>query len=197
MTTSPNPQGKGLVPVLDGLAACRPRVAVPPKAIDQISRELFTSLFVLEASFQFRPVVGRGYWLYRSGERFRLSMVSPGEWGAGNPFGQPVGEAVLQPDMTWTLGLHPAAADDPAVTRLIAERRALLTARLEKAESLDEAMPDFEAELPFQRRALAAGLAASLRRSMQGAGIVALTYAQAVGLLDAPDVSTGPAKRGD
>ncbi len=181
-----NPDGKGLTPVLAGIAAYRPSVAVPPKAIDQISRELFTSLFVLEASFQFRPVVGRGYWLYRVGERFRLSLVTPREWGRCDPFGQPIGEAVLQPDMTWTLSLQPAAAVDPVVMRLIGERRATLTASLEKAGTLDEVLPDYAAHLPFQRRVLAAGLAHSLRRSMQGADIVKLSYRQALRRLTAP-----------
>lgn len=187
MKTSPNPQGKGLVPVLQDLAACRPQVAVPPKHIDQVSRELFTSLFVLESTFGFRPVVGRCYWLYRAGERFRLSLVSPAEWGAGDPFGQPVGECVLQPDLTWTLGLLDGAAQDPAVQALIEARRARLTERLETAHSLAQALPVFEAELPFQQRALAAGLAASLRRSMEQTGIASLDYQAASGLLTKPD----------
>lgn len=184
MSKTPNPQGKGLVPVLAGLAACRPRVAVPPKHIDQVSRELFTSLFVLESAFGFRPVVGRAYWLYRVGERFRLSLVSPAEWGAGDPFGQPIGECVLRPDLTWTLALDESAAGDAAVLALIEARRERLAERLVTAERLEQALPVFEERLPFQQRALAAGLAHSLRRSMEQAGIAALDYQTAQGLLE-------------
>ena len=56
---NPNPQGKGLVPVLDSITASRTTVSVPPKHIEQISSELFTSLFVLHSQFQFKPVVGK------------------------------------------------------------------------------------------------------------------------------------------
>lgn len=187
MANTPNPQGKGLVPVLEGLADCRTRVTVPPKSIDQVSRELFTSLFVLQSRFGFRPVTGRAYWLYRVGEVSRLSLVSPAEWGAGEPFGQPIGECVLQPDLTWTLALTASAAGDPMVQRLIETRRHALTTRLAQVDRLDRALPVYEASLPFQQRALAAGLADSLRRSMQRSGIAELDYRAARALLPIPE----------
>ena len=55
----PNPQGKGLVPILDSLVQSRASISVPPKHIEQITSELFTSLFVLHSQFQFKPVIGR------------------------------------------------------------------------------------------------------------------------------------------
>ena len=87
----PNPQGKGLVPVLDSLTESRAAISVPPKQINQIANELFTSLFVLHSKFQFKPVLGKSYWLYLRNNSFQLSMIAPHEWG-GNSYGQYIGE---------------------------------------------------------------------------------------------------------
>lgn len=61
----PNPQGKGLVPVLESLVQSRALISVVAKHINQISSELFTSMFVLHSQFQFKPVMGKQYWLYQ------------------------------------------------------------------------------------------------------------------------------------
>jgi hypothetical protein len=180
MSKMPNPQGKGLVPLLDSLAACRPQIDVPAKRIEQVTRELFTSLFVLESEFQFRPVVGRGYWLYRKGERFRLSLVAPREWAGNELFGEPVGECVLQPDLTWTLLLTEAAAAERGLLATIDRRRQALEQRLRDAQTVTSALPVFEAQLPFYQRALAAGLAHSLGISLQRGGLAALSYERAL-----------------
>ena len=37
---------------------------VHPKKIDQIAGELFTSMFVLESEFTFKPVIDKEYYLY-------------------------------------------------------------------------------------------------------------------------------------
>ena len=65
MKKQPNPQGKGLVPILESLAESRALTSIVPKHIEQISSELFTSLFVLHSQFHFKPVVGKHYWLYQ------------------------------------------------------------------------------------------------------------------------------------
>jgi hypothetical protein len=191
MSKQPNPQGKGLAPLLDNLLACRPRVAVPAKHIEQITRELFTSLFVLESEFRFRPVVGRAYWLYRQGERFRLSLVSPAEWSGAGPLGQAVGECMLQPDLTWTLQMSDAAAADGALLRLIEQRRQQLERQLETVCSVADVLPVFESRLPFYQRLFAAGLAHSLGVSMQRGGLTGLSYRQAQGLLEGPGAAAG------
>jgi hypothetical protein len=181
MNRRPNPQGKGLVPVLDSLAEGRAHVAVPPKQIDQISNELFTSLFVLHSRFQFKPVVGRRYWLYRREDAFHLSMIAPREWAGA--FGQPVGECVLHDDITWTLELDAEAAGDPELLGLIDRKRREFEHTLHSADSLDQALPVYLGALPFYQRVFAAGLANSLRASMRKSGIEALSYSQARGLL--------------
>jgi hypothetical protein len=176
MSQSPNPQGKGLVPVMDSLEGCRPQVRVPAKSIEQISNELFTSMFVLESEFKFRPVIDRPYWLYRRGTTFRLSMIGPDEWRGSAAFGEYVGECVLHPDMTWSLALCPAAAGQADLMQLIAARRAAFEQCLQAAETVQQGLPVFEATLPFYQRVFAAGLANSLAASLQRGGLAGLSY---------------------
>ena len=46
MLKQPNPQGKGLIPLMESLLATRVRIDIPPKSFDQVACELFTSLFI-------------------------------------------------------------------------------------------------------------------------------------------------------
>lgn len=178
----PNPQGKGLSPVLEGLSQSRPGINVPPKQIDRISSELFTSLFVLKSEFHFRPVVGKRYWLYQIGDRFKLFMLPPDQWSAGHP-GRFIGECVLQEDITWTLTLDEEAAEDESLLNLIEEERRRLEQSLEEADTVEDALPEYIASMPFYCRLLAYGLGSSLRLSARAAGINALSYEEAKGVL--------------
>ena len=171
--------------MLDSLTASRTQLSVPPKPVDQVSSELFTSLFVLHSEFHFKPVPGKRYCLYRKRDGFRLSLIAPGEWGDGR-FGQYIGECVLQTDLTWTLRFDARAAQDPCLLALIEAQRKAFERRLAAAETLDGALPAFDASLPFYRRVFAAALAHSLELSMRKSGILGLTYRQARGLLTEP-----------
>ena len=182
MQKDPNPQGKGISPVLQDLARSRSTIPLPPKHIDQVSSELFTSLFVLNSEFNFRPVAGRSYWLYRLEEKFKLLLLGPDDWTAGHP-GKFIAECVLREDVTWTLTLDESAARDENLLQFIEEQRKRLQADLEKAVSLEEAMPAYIPSLDFYRRLLAFGLGGSLRASLRAAGIHALTWNEAKGLL--------------
>jgi hypothetical protein len=179
---NPNPQGKGLVPVLQGLQQHWDRMQVPPKQIDQISLELFTSLFVLQSQFKFTPVPGSQYWMYERDEEYRLMMVGPLEWNGALP-GRCIGLCELQQDRTWTLALEPEVADDSRFMEEIEVRRRKLEALLEKAETVEDVLPACEAGLGFQSRVLAFILGRSLLVSMQLSGINALSYSEAKGLL--------------
>jgi len=178
MNKQANPQGKGLVPILESLASSRALVSVVPKHIKQISSELFTSLFVLHSHFHFKPVVGKSYWLYRRAEEFQLSLISPQEWG-GDGFGSFVGECVLQHDVTWTLRLDTAAANEKDLMSLIENKRREFEVALCSAESVDEVLPFYLEDLPFYQRIFAAALANSLKGSMIKSGIQGLSYVQA------------------
>ena len=182
MKNQANPQGKGMVPVLDSLASSRTLIAVPPKQIQQISAELFTSIFVLQSEFKFKPVMGKTYWLYRKQGVFRLSLISPAEWGH-TAFGQFVGHCELHPDLTWTLQLDTAAARDTELLDVIESRRQQFEEKLQNAETIDQVLPVFDASLPFYQRVFASALAHSLGISMRKSGIKGLSYQQARGLL--------------
>ncbi len=183
MPDNPNPQGKGLVPVLDALSRAKAAVQhVPPKHIEQISNELFTSLFVLESEFKFKAVAWRPYWLYRKNGRFWLSLISPEEWGERQS-GQYIGECELHEDLTWTLALSEEAAADRELMRYVEQKRIAFEKQLEEAETLEDMLPGYRRDFGFYRRAYAFALASSLGASMDKAGISQLTYGQAQGRL--------------
>ncbi|MGB7755871.1 MAG: DUF2452 domain-containing protein [Salinisphaera sp.] len=180
---NPNPDGKGASPVLATLDEARGRLAVAaPKHIDQVTTELFTSLFVLESEFRFKPVVGKTYYLYRQPERFWLGITPPAMLGeaVGGRF---IGTCVLQTDMTWTLELAETIAGDDEFMAWLAAKRAAFERRLGDAETVDDILPVYEARLSFYRRASAFGVAHSLSRSMTASGISGLSYDEARGLL--------------
>lgn len=177
MNKNANPQGKGLVPVLASLTDSRAIVSIVPKHINQISSELFTSLFVLHSHFQFKPVIGKSYWLYQRAHRFQLSLISPDEWGGD--FGLFVGECVLQKDVTWTLTLDSVAANNKCLMHLIEQRRQEYEQALVSADSVDSLLPFYLDGLPFYQRIFASALANSLKGSMVKNGIQGLSYAQA------------------
>ena len=177
MNKDANPQGKGLVPVLASLADSRAIISIVPKHINQINSELFTSLFVLHSHFQFKPVVGKSYWLYKCAHRFQLSLISPDEWGGD--FGLFVGECVLQKDVTWTLTLDSVAANNKSLMNLIEQRRYEYEQALISTDSVDSLLPFYLDDLPFYQRVFASALANSLKGSMMKSGIQGLSFAQA------------------
>lgn len=186
MPDNPNPQGKGLVPILAVLAEGRSAAAlVPPKQIDQVSVELFTSLFVLESDFKFRPVAGQAYSLYKRGGRFWLSRVAPEEWHE-SAYGQFVGRCELHRDMTWTLELSAEADEDSELVEYIRAKRAALDEKIQSVDALDDILPGYNESLPFYQRAHSYALAHSLRNSMKKSGIVTLPFSEAKGLLPEP-----------
>lgn len=179
MPENPNPQGKGLRPVLAMLEESRaPALMAPPKQIEQISLELFTSLFVLESDFKFKPVPGSTYWLYQKNGRFWLSPIGPEEWHA-EIYGRFIGECRLHEDMTWTLQMCEEASSDPQLMAFLEQRWEAFDQAMDESDSLDTALPRYQEKMPFYQRVYAFALAHSLRASMQKSGIDSLTYAEA------------------
>lgn len=172
---NPNPQGKGLVPILQNVHAHAQRLAVPPKSLAQVEMELFTSLFVLQGEIRFNPVVGQGYWLYQREQGYRLSLIAPDEWHRELDQ-RCIGRCELQADRTWTLELTDELAADGEFLAMIEGQRAALHAALERAERVEDILPVFAPTLGYHARILAFILGKSLRTSMQLAGIAALPY---------------------
>lgn len=181
---NPNPQGKGLVPVLAALVNASNSVRIVPKHLEQMTADLFTSMFVLESRFSFKPVRGRKYWLYRYGERFQLSPVFPQQWSVPT-FDQVIGCCELHDDLAWTLELSEETARDTAFLARIQARRETLLQALQASPTLAAGLPVYVATLPFYQRVFASALASSLGKSMQLSGIAQLNYQQAFKALPA------------
>ena len=98
---NPNPQGKGVVPVLRDWATMRP-VRSMPKDAAAFLRDYCISSLVLAARFQFKPVPGKEYFLYAREDDWMLSLIGPHEWGQREP-GAFLGRCVLRADMTWAM----------------------------------------------------------------------------------------------
>lgn len=183
MRKNPNPQGKGLVPILQGMQQHTRFLLVPPKQIDQVEMELFTSLFVLQSEIRFNPAVGQSYSMYANEQGYRLSLIAPHEWHKPMDH-RYIGSAELQPDRTWTLMLDSAVEEDQAVMATIEKKRAALHKALETATKVEDVMPTYVPGLAYNGRVLAYILGKSLRGSMQLSGIATLTYREAAGLLE-------------
>jgi hypothetical protein len=183
MPNNPNPQGKGLVPLLQGLDRHRLGRLLPPKQIEQVEMELFTSMFVLQSEFCFNPVPNRAYFLYQKEGVFRLLLVAPHEWGSTPYQGRFIGSCILHDDRTWTLALDPAMEHDKDfMAHIVCEQNKLQRA-LEHADTLEDILPVFVENFSYYGRILAFILGKSLSISMDMAGIKSLTYNEARGLL--------------
>lgn len=179
-----NPQGKGLVAVLDSLQHAKKSLQAPAKNIQRISGELFTSMFVLSSQIRFKPALRQTYWLYFKDRQYRLSLIAPGQWRPAQ-YGRYIGACELQTDLTWTLALSEDCSNDHALMLDIAHRRLAFEEQLQQAEKIDDVLPVYAEKLPFYSRVLAAALADSLRQSMQKSGISGMNFLQASKLLTA------------
>lgn len=162
---NPNPQGKGLVPVLQDWHALQANPG-GSKAPAVFLRDYCISSLVLAARFGFRPVVGRTYYLYAGEPDWILSLVSDNEWGARAP-GDFVGECRLRSDMTWELRAD--LEEQSAVSERI---RAFIDAFVETLSaqgSIAASLPYYAANLPYYQRMLGTALAASLQHSVRDA----------------------------
>lgn len=164
-----NPQGKGLTPVLEALAAMRPWQPGVKQA-EQVLREFCLSTLVLSSRFDFRVVPGKTYYLYRVREQWQLSLIAPEEWGQRMP-GTWVAQCELRPDMTWDLALAEDVAEDQALVDALEAHLRGFVERLAEAGSLEQALPVYEASLPWQQRMMATALSSSLQTTLILSGL--------------------------
>ncbi|MEM1189661.1 MAG: DUF2452 domain-containing protein [Pseudomonadota bacterium] len=161
---NPNPQGKGVVPVLADWQATRP-LAIQEKAPDVLLRDWFTSALVLSADFQFRPVSGQSYYLYHRRDGWRLSLIAPQEWSSERS-GTCLGRCELRDDMTWILEPMEGLAHEEELLRELATLVEAFAEELDASASLAEQVPGYRRDLPYQQRMLATALGTSLRLSV-------------------------------
>lgn len=182
ITKPANPQGKGLVSVLDSLQQIKNHLHVSAKNIEQISHELFTSLFVLNSQIRFKPTTKQTYWLYFKNKHYQLSLIAPEQW-TPEKYGRFIGACQLQTDLTWTLELSDDCANDSAFMAEIAYQRLQFERQLQQAETVDNVLPVYVQTLPYYSRILAAALSYSLKQSMQKSGIYGLSFKAAKQIL--------------
>ena len=175
MNQEGNPQGKGLVMVLQQIAATAPS-EIRPKRAEEALLDYWCSSLVLSAAFKFRVSPDQTYYLYHVDQAWQLSLISPAEWGRLQP-GAFVATCMLQRDITWKLEFA-SDLSDTVRSALVAFLDAF-QAKASESGSFDELLPDYIAELPYQQRVLASALKKSLKNSLQLAGDNGL------GLLDA------------
>ncbi|WOJ93831.1 DUF2452 domain-containing protein [Congregibacter variabilis] len=164
---NPNPQGKGLVPVLAHWGETRPST-INAKAPAELLFDWFASVLVLSAKFQFKPAVGSIYYLYTRGGDWQLSLVGPGEWG-DRDVGDCLGTCELRQDMTWSIAADEGMAEKPKLQESLAELVDAFMTSLQSDDALDDHLPGYRRELPYYQRMLATGLGASLRGSATAA----------------------------
>lgn len=168
-TSSGNPQGKGLVPVLDALNAMQPWQS-EQKSGEAILRDFCLSTLVLSAHFDFRVVPGKTYYLYRRNSGWQLSLISPDEWGDRRP-GAWVANCDLRTDMTWSVVLAAHIGEDPDLVSALEVHLRGFLARIDGAENLESALPVYEQQLPYQQRMMATALSSSLQTSLVLSGL--------------------------
>lgn len=164
---NPNPQGKGVVPLLRDWQSVQP-VLCGEKGASEFLRDYCVSSLVLGAQFRFKPVVGVAYFLYSAGQEWMLSLVGPDEWGQRLP-GEYLAQCRLRPDMTWEMEAASLDAHSPALERAQLFIRGFVES-LSTQESIAEHLPFYVRELPYYQRLLATALSASLQCSLPRTG---------------------------
>ncbi len=164
-----NPQGKGLTPVLDQWRSMQPAL-VRHRSPKQVIADYFTTLLILSAEFNFKPALGAHYYLYLRQQQWTLSLIAPEEWLGHEP-GPCLGRCELQPDMTWSLEPQPELDQHPTLVEALEAFHEGFLALLDQEGTLEDQLPHYVSHLPYYRRLMAAGLASSLKESLQVSGL--------------------------
>ena len=169
---NPNPQGKGLVPVLRDLGSLQAVVPAAKSPADFL-RDYCISSMVLSAKFSFKPVPGRDYYLYAMQDEWNLSLIAPDEWSRHRSE-RFIGKCLLRADMTWEIdtgGLTEENTTRDSARNFI---RGFVD-NLKEQESITAHLPFYVSDLPYYQRMLATALASSLQTSIPAEGYSAQT----------------------
>jgi hypothetical protein len=160
-----NPQGKGLVPMLQAWQDLGSAAPVARSQRRWLLDYLAGSL-VLAAELRFKPTVGRDYYLYWRDGKWSLSMVAPEEWGADH-IAHAVAVCRLQADLSWALSpVSSAPLPEEVIAALEAFQHAFL-AHIDSDRLLVEGLPFYSASLPWHARILGLGLSKTLQVSLR------------------------------
>jgi len=164
-----NPQGKGLVPVLQSLEPLSHLPTQVRSSKDWLYDYLAGAL-IISAKFSFKPVVNQSYYLYWSEDEWKLSMISPLEWGSRLQ-SSPVAECVLREDYSWQLSPLEAVSQTPEVLAALDTFQAGFVDFIDTTTPLVDKLPFHQADLSWYPRLMALGLAKTLQASLIQAGL--------------------------
>ena len=167
MSNNPNPQGKGVVPVLRDWGTMQPLV-LGSKSPVEFLRDYCASSLVLAATFRFKPVVGNTYYLYAGEDEWTLSLIAPHEWGQDKAE-EFLAECRLRRDMTWEMDTAVLAEDAAALARARRFIQGFIDT-LGEQDSISANLPLYVSSMPYYQRMLATALASSLERSLPHTG---------------------------
>ncbi len=164
VTKKPNPQGKGLVAVLDELDSRRTyECSGSAVSLSQILHDYAISRLILCAQFNFKPVTNTHYYLYVKNQTLRLSLIAPREW-RDDRFGYYICRCLLEESMFWRVSdknQHPDTAEHLASA--ITPLKHTLLSDFNADVPLETALPYYDERLPFHRRVMANALAVQVR----------------------------------
>jgi hypothetical protein len=169
-TAPANPQGKGVVSLLQDWQQFQPEVAASLNA-RKLLAEYFSSLLVLSAKISFKPIKGRNYYLYYRKSQWLLSMIEPQRWDEQKR-GLFFGSCQLQIDMTWTIDVIEDLEKYSELQEALEAFQQQLAAHLNNDQPLADTLPFYVESLPFYARLCATGLAKSLSLSFDSMGIL-------------------------
>lgn len=174
-----NPQGKANLAILNDLAGASNRTMIREKQSEQVLTELFTSLFVLESEFKFRPVVDKDYWLYQVEGKMKLYQFSPEEWGNRAP-GTWIGKCSMGTDLTWSIEMNPSMEKDTEFQSHLAQKKLSWEKGLECLDTMEDILPEYLEDLNYHQRVMAFGLGKSLKASLGLSGQLALAPSEVI-----------------
>ncbi|ARN72670.1 DUF2452 domain-containing protein [Oceanicoccus sagamiensis] len=164
-----NPQGKGLVPVLEALEPLSQLPAQQRSSQDWL-RDYLAGALIVSARFSFKPVLRQSYYLYWQTGQWQLSMISPSEWGSRLQT-TPVASCQLREDYSWDISPYDSVAETPELLASLASFQSGFLDFIDNEMPLVDQLPFYQAELPWYPRLMALGLAKTLQRSLDSAGL--------------------------
>jgi hypothetical protein len=164
LTPTGNPQGKGLVAVVDDFHTFTPQ-RVFAKSRHQWLADYFTSILVLNAECALKPVINKTYYLYLKNDIWKLSLIEPSAWST-EVSGIYFAACVLHSDRTWSVTPKEKWQQSKILLDTIEEIQNDFLNALNNEKPLLEQLPFFAEHLPYYRRISANALARSLQKSL-------------------------------
>ena len=159
-----NPDGKGSSGILTDWQERMP-AGVGQKSRRRILAEFFTSMLVLSARFKYQPAIGVANYLYWQDGHWILSLVSPQDW-QGKLDDLFAGTCFLHADQTWTMDPSGQLGENNDVSNAVGQFFLAFARMVDTDLSLEETLPFFASELPYNQRLHASLMSRSLLQSM-------------------------------